>query len=364
MKNFIAWVTVLFLLGTSSPALSQTATFSKDVTDLLESTFSESEPGVAVVVSKGGNIIYAGAVGSANLELKTTLNVEMPFEIASITKQFTAAAILMLENQGKLNVDDKLSKYFPDHPSPNATLEQLMQNISGIYVPDHAMGSNHIRADLNHLERYALIKSGKPYFEPGEKYGYSNAGFWLLGDVIEQVSGLTYGEFIEQNIFKPLGMNNSFYGSHNRIIPNRVSGYDHTEHGLVNATYTSETWAYSAGGLISSAVDLAKWNNALYAGLVVPENSVQRMITKATLNNGEQIPYGYGLALAELEGHRSTGHGGGHSGFLVHSERLIDEDIFVVVLSNSFYITNGYRPPEAKNPAIIARKLALMALDA
>jgi CubicO group peptidase (beta-lactamase class C family) len=363
MKNFALFASLLISLTFPFPVQSQSPSFSNEVDKLLESTFSQADPGIAVVITKRGETIYMGAFGSANLELQKALNVEMPFEIASITKQITSAAILMLEDQGKLSISDTLSKYFPDHPSPNATLEQLMQNISGIFVPDHSMGSNHVREDLSREDRYELIVSGAPYFEPGERYAYSNSGYWLLGDIIEQVSGLPYGEFVSQYIFEPLGMANSHYGSHREIIPNRVSGYDYTDEGIVNASYTSETWSYSAGGLISSAVDIAKWNNALFAGRVIPISSVEKMTTPAILNSGETIPYGYGLALGEFNGSGTAGHGGGHSGFLIHSERLIDEEIFVVVLANSFYVTNGYRPPDPKNPALIARRLAQMAMD-
>jgi CubicO group peptidase (beta-lactamase class C family) len=339
------------------------ASFESEVEELLNNAFDPNEPGVAVVVTKGGKVLYSGAIGTANLELGTSLSPTMPFEVASITKQITSAAILILEEQGKLHTNDKLSVYFPDHPSGSATIEQLMQNISGAFVPDHSMGSNRVRADLTSEERLELLHGGQPYFAPGERYAYSNAGYWLLGDIIEKVSGVSYADFIQENIFSPVGMSNSYYGSHRNLIPNRVAGYDYTENGLKNASYTSETWAYSAGGLISSAVDIALWSNALFKGEVVPQESVGRMVTKAELNSGEKIPYGFGLALAELDGYRTAEHGGGHSGFLVHTTRLIDEDIFVVVLANSFYMTNGYRPPEEKNPAIVARRLALMAVE-
>jgi len=314
-------------------------------------------------VTKNDEILYSGAIGTANLELGVPLTVTMPFEVASTTKQITSAAILVLEEQGKLNTSDKLSVYFPDHPSGEATIEQLMQNISGAFVPDHSMGSNRVRSDLTSQERLELLQEGQPYFAPGERYAYSNAGYWLLGAIIEEVSGESYADFIQENIFDPLGMTNSYYGSHRNLITNRVAGYDYTEDGIMNSSYTSETWAYSAGGLISSAVDIATWSNSLFSGKVVSSTNVERMITKAELNSGETVPYGYGLALAELEGYRTAEHGGGHSGFLVHTTRLVDEDIFVVVLANSFYMTNGYRPPAEKNPAFIARRLALMAAE-
>ncbi len=363
MKRFISLASLLISLTISSSVNSQIPSFSNEVNRLLESTFDQEEPGIALVITKRGETIYSGAFGSANLELQIPLTEDMPFEVASITKQITSAAILMLEHQNKLSVSDTLSKYFPDHPSSNATLEQLMQNVSGIFVPDHSMGSNHVREDISQEERYELIVSGEPYFEPGERYAYSNSGYWLLGDIIEYVSGLSYGEFVRRNIFEPLGMSNSYYGSHREIISNRVSGYDYTDEGLVNASYTSESWSYSAGGLVSSAVDIAKWNNALFSGALIPISSVEKMITPATLNNGEPIPYGFGFALGELDGNKTAGHGGGHSGFLVHSERLIDQDVFVVVLANSFYFTNGYQPPDSKNPALIARRLAQLAAN-
>ncbi len=339
------------------------AEFSGEAMEYLTDTFSPNEPGVSVVVSKNGETLFSGAVGTANLELPVPLRPDMPFEIASLTKQVTSASILILEEEGKLSITDPVAKYFPKHPSGSATLEQLMRNISGTFVPDHSMGSNHIRQDITATERQELIASGDPLFQPGERYSYSNAGYWLLGDIIELVSGMDYGTFLVERIFTPLGMEDSYYGDHREIIGGKVSGYDYTDAGIKNATFTSDSWAYSAGGLISSAEDIATWSNALFSGQVIGERNLARMMSPSMLNDGTEVPYGLGLVLSEVEGFKTAEHGGGHSGFLVHSTRLVEEDIFVVVLANYFYMSNGYRPPQEKNPAAIARNLAILAAN-
>lgn len=359
-QKFNAIVLLGVLLATQ-PFQTIAAEFSDEAMEYLADTFSPDEPGVSVVVSKNGETLFSGAVGAANLELLVALKADMSFEIASLTKQITSASILILEEEGKLSIADPVAKYFPEHPSGSATLEQLMRNISGTFVPDHSMGSNHIRQDITATERQELIASGDPLFQPGERYSYSNAGYWLLGDIIELVSGMDYGAFLMERIFTPLGMKDSYYGDHRELIDGKVSGYDYTDEGIKNATFTSDSWAYSAGGLISSAEDIAKWSNALFSGQIIEERNLSRMLSPSVLNDGTEVPYGLGLVLSEVEGYNTAEHGGGHSGFLAHSTRLVEEDIFVVVLANYFYISNGYRPPQEKNPAEIARKLAILA---
>ncbi|PCH60513.1 MAG: serine hydrolase [SAR86 cluster bacterium] len=360
--RFLAICLPLALISLQFPVNAISSTLEDELT-LVVDAFTEREPGVAIVVTQHGNILYSGATGMADLEFNIALNTFMPMEIASTTKQITAAAILILEEQGKLSVSDTLEKYFPGHASAEATIEQLMQNVAGVFVPGHTMGSNHIRSDISTEQRQQLIADGEPDFIPGERYAYSNSGYWLLGDIIAIVSGMTYEDFIHSHIFEPLGMTNSYFGAHRKIIPNRVKGYDYTDAGLKNASYTSETWAYSAGGLISSAQDIARWSNALFGGAVISNPNLERMTSRARLNNGDEVSYGYGLVLDVLEGYKTVEHGGGHSGFLVHTIRLIDEDVFVVVFANSFYMTNGYRPPQQKNPALIARRLALAVVE-
>jgi CubicO group peptidase (beta-lactamase class C family) len=233
----------------------------------------------------------------ANLELQVPMSADHVFEIGSITKQFTAVAILMLVEAGKLNVQDEITKYLPDYPTQGhtITIHHLLNHTSGIKSYTSMDLGAIARTDMSPMEIIDFFKNEPMDFAPGERWLYNNSGYIILGYIIEQVSEKSYEDFVEQNIFKPLGMDNSRYGSKGELIPMRAAGYQTTQNGYVNAAYLSMTLPYAAGSLMSTVDDLHKWQLALLNNSLISEESKNLAYTDGKLNNGKRMGYGYGL---------------------------------------------------------------------
>jgi CubicO group peptidase (beta-lactamase class C family) len=239
----------------------------KKLDDLLAQKFNATTPGCAVLIAKKGQVIYQKSYGSANLELNVLLKPEMVFNLASITKQFTAIAILQLEEQHKLSLQDSVQKYIPDFPSKkySITIENLLTHTSGIkdYLQIQNPQPYMERWDFSPKELVNAFKDLPLEFEPDTKYKYSNSGYALLGYIIEKISGKDYQTYINENILRPLSLKNTYYDNSSTIIPNRVSGYYKDGNSYKNAEFWSPTIAYAAGGLISNVEDLFNWNRGL-----------------------------------------------------------------------------------------------------
>ncbi|MGH9900297.1 MAG: serine hydrolase [Pyrinomonadaceae bacterium] len=307
------------------------------INELLEKTYRPGEPGAAVIVVREGKVLLRKGYGKANLELGVPIEPDMVFRLGSITKQFTAVAILMLAEQGKLSLDDDLTKFLPDYPTTGQkiTIEHLLTHTSGIKsytsLPEWLA---QWRKDIPLGELIALFKDKPMDFAPGERWAYNNSAYVLLGAVIEKASGQTYREFIEKQIFTPLGMKQSFYDDTARLIPRRVTGYSKSGDGYVNAAYLSMTQPHAAGALVSSVDDLALWDAALYTDKLLKQETLRRAWTPGKLNDGNLTRYGYGWGASSYEGHRIIEHGGGINGFSTDALRLPDDRIFVAVLTN------------------------------
>jgi CubicO group peptidase (beta-lactamase class C family) len=359
MKNFRSFsllVTLLFALSWSSAA--QTTVGNKDLTAainaLLAETFKPNEPGAAVIVVKDGQTVFRKGYGMANLELGVPVEPDMIFRIGSVTKQFTAVAVLMLAEQGKLSLTDEITKFLPDYPTQGhkITVEHLLTHTSGVksYTELPEFGQQ-MRKDLSLKELIDTFKDKPMDFAPGEGWHYSNSGFVLLGAVIEKASGQTYADFVEKNIFAPLGMTHSFYDKTQRVIPRRVAGYGKTNDGYANAAYLSMNLPHAAGSLISSVDDLALWDAALYTEKLVKQESLRRAWTPFKLNNGKSTGYGYGWGISMLEGQRMIAHNGGINGFSCDTLRLPESHVYVAILTN-----------RNTGTANLTKKLALLAI--
>ncbi|HEV3223793.1 MAG TPA: serine hydrolase [Puia sp.] len=334
-KSLIYFIHCL-LIVTSSYA--QDSQFEKKLDELLKRQFNQSQPGCEVLVAKHGQIIYKKAFGNADIELNVALNPDMVFNLASITKQFTAVAILQLVEQSKISLQDSLQKFIPDFPSKGhtITIENLLTHTSGI--------KDYMQLDYPNLfmERWdyrpkQLIDSFKNYdleFVPGTKFSYSNSGYYLLGYIIEKVSGKRYQSYIEDNLLKPLGLTHSYFDSTGIIIPNRVNGYRKDDTVFKNADYWSPTIEYSAGGLISNVDDLFKWHQGLYTYKILKKESLQKAFTSYQLNDGTLTGYGYGWFLKTSNGIKSIEHAGGIPGFVSNEIYFPSEDIFLAILCN------------------------------
>jgi D-alanyl-D-alanine carboxypeptidase len=324
---------------------------------LLSGAYKPDAPGAAVAVMKDGVPLLRKGYGLANLELGVPIRPEMVFRLGSITKQFTAVGILMLVKEGKLALDDEITRFLPGYPTQGQriTVENLLTHTSGIQsYTDMPSWLQLWRKDFTVQGLIDLFKNEPMQFKPGEKWAYDNSGYILLGAIIEKVSGKSYAEFVSQRIFEPLGMKHSYYGADEPIIPGRVAGYEKRDHGFVNTAYLSMTQPYAAGSLLSSVDDLALWDAALYTEKLVPRALLERAWTPYRLKDGRSTGYGYGWGIWQYEGRRVVQHDGGINGFATSGMRLPDDHVYVTVLSNC--------PDLEPSPSDLALKLAALAI--
>ncbi|TMU57355.1 serine hydrolase domain-containing protein [Flagellimonas algicola] len=295
-------------------------------------------PGKVVLVAKNGNIIYKKATGKANLELDINMETDFVFRIGSISKQFTAFAILKLAEEGRLSLQDEISKYISDYPvhGHTITLEHLLTHTSGItnYTNLPKFDGNARRKDLSPKELIDFFKDEPMDFVPGEKHQYSNSGYILLGYVIEQVSGMGYAEYLREKFFEPLNMQNTSYDLTPKLVNNRIPGYQYRRGGYENSDYLSMTLPYAAGSLLSTTEDLFIWNKAVMNDLLLSKESRYMAHSAYMLKSGNKVDYGLGWRLGNVQGKPSINHGGLVNGFTSYATYLPDEQIFVVVLSN------------------------------
>ncbi|MCH8904666.1 MAG: serine hydrolase [Bacteroidetes bacterium] len=324
----------ILLIGLS--AISYAQKLEKQFDKMLSEQYLPMEPGVTALVAIDGKIIYHKAFGMANLELDVKMEPDMVFEIGSITKQFTSVAILMLMEQGKLNLDDDITNFIEDYPTHghNISIHHLLTHTSGIksYTSMESWAPVW-RKDFEPKELIDFFKNEPMDFAPGEEWRYNNSAYFILGYIIEKASGQTYEQFIETNIFKPLGMQSSLYGSNSEIIKKRAYGYQ-KKGNYVNAEYLSLTQPYAAGSLMSTVEDLFIWNRAIRSNKLVKKESIELAFTNYQLNNGEKINYGYGWSINEINESQTVEHAGGIFGYLTNSIYLPNEDVFVAIYSN------------------------------
>jgi len=334
--QFFTSVVFLFLL-TGLFSSSVKAQNTEAVMDqIIESVYKPGEPGATVLVAKNGKVVYRKAFGMANLELNVPMKPEMVFEIGSITKQFTAVAVLMLMEQGKLSLNDDITKFIPDYPTQGhkITIHHLLTHTSGIKSYTGMQEWQPLwRKDMSPAEMIDVFKNQPMDFAPGEKFLYNNSAYFLLGYIIEKASGLTYEQFLEDNIFKPLEMNNSYYGSHKKIIPNRAAGYQNQD-GFTNAEYLSLTQPYSAGSIMSNVDDMLKWQNAVRDNKLVKASTIQLAFKGYSTNDNKPFYYGYGWGVNEINGSPTLEHGGGIFGYTTNGIWLPREDVYVIMLTN------------------------------
>jgi CubicO group peptidase (beta-lactamase class C family) len=321
---------------------------------ILSEQFRTDEPGATVLVSRNGQVIYKKAFGMANLESNTPMQIDNVFWIASIGKEFTAVAILQLMEQGKLNLQDEITKYIPDYPTQGykITIEHLLthtsgiQNFSGIADPEKKLAF-----DCTPTEVIDFFKNMPMRFPPGTKWEYSNSGYFLLGYIIEKITGKTYEEYLEENIFKPAGMTNSLFASNKKIIKNRVGAYSLGPNGFENSRFLNMTHVYSAGAIQSTVEDFFKWHQAVHSYKLLKKETLDKAFTRYKLTDGTEVDYGYGRRLGYVYESPSIWHGGSIEGFGTTEIYLPKEDVFVVVFSNC----------DCNYPKDIATRLAALA---
>lgn len=315
-----------------------------DVDDLIKSQMQAHHvAGVACLVLRDGQMVKSFYGGYANLEWNAPVGSNTVFEIGSISKQFAAASILLLEEQGKLSVDDDISRYLTNTPPAwaNVKIRHLLSHTSGIHSYDDMDGFE-LRQHLTQAQFIHQLAGHPMDFQPGDSWLYCNAGYNLLGYIVENVSGEDYLSFLKEHIFVPLGMTNSAFRDSENVIPHRAAGYVYKDGKYYNRDYDI-TDLFSAGTIVSTVSDLAKWDESLLGDPVLSKSSMQLWWTPARLNNGKAVPasrtsartYGFGWFLGTLDGHKNIGHGGDTSGFSAANELYPNDHVAIIVLSNT-----------------------------
>lgn len=292
-------------------------------------------PGLSIAVVKNGEVIKARGYGFANLELKVAATAETIYQSGSVGKQFTAAAVMLLVEEGKIGLDDRITKYFEGAPEAwkDITVRHLLTHTSGI--------KNYNPLDFNYRLDYTendLFKRAASFtldFHPGEKWSYSNTGYVLLGIIIRKASGKFYGDFLSQRVFKPLGMTTARVITEEDIVMNRADGYRLVKGELKNQRYVSPSLNTTAdGSLYLTVLDMAKWDAALYGEKLLKKSSLDEMWSPTRLASGKTQNYGFGWAMGDRRGHRIIEHGGAWQGFTTHIARFVDDKLTVIVLTN------------------------------
>jgi len=291
-------------------------------------------PGLSIAVVRNGEITKAKGFGLANVELNVPATPETIYQSGSVGKQFTATAVMMLVEEGKIGLDDKISKYFADAPDrwSAITVRHLLTHTAGTtdYPKDFDFRRDYTEDEL--LKKAAEIPLA---FAPGEKWSYSNMGYVMLGIMISKVSGKFYGEFLKERIFKPLEMNTARIISEADIVPNRAAGYRLVKGELKNQEWVSPSMNTTAdGSLYLSVLDMAKWDAALYTEKLLKKSSFAQMWTPVKLNSGKTQQYGFGWGFGEVRGHKIIEHGGAWQGFTSHIARYVDDKLTIIVLVN------------------------------
>ncbi|MDE2981616.1 MAG: serine hydrolase [Gemmatimonadota bacterium] len=294
--------------------------------------------GASVAVVHGGEPVAYRGYGWANLQLDVPTPEDAIYEIGSVTKQFTSVGLLQAQAEGLVDLDADMSTYLPDFPTQGNTItaRELLDHTSGIrgYTEMAAARPYFVRR-VPRDTLLALIGEHPFDFPTGEHEIYNNSAYYLAGMILEEVTGTTYEDYVEQNIFAELGMDRSHYCSETEIQRGKVDGYDVGENGLGNKGFIVHNVPYAAGSLCSSARDLATWLGALHGGEVLDDDAYAQLTEPGDLNDGTKTRYALGLATSDILGHRALHHGGGINGFLTESLYLVDEDLTIVVLVNT-----------------------------
>lgn len=323
-------------------AISQTLNdqqLTVEIDKLFSSQFIVNEPGAEILIARKGKIFYKKALGMANLELNIPMKPDMVFRIGSLTKQFTAVAILQLMEQGKLSLQDEITRFIPDYPmqGQHITIEHLLTHTSGIKAYTSMKEMNEIRKkDMTPNEVIDFFKNQPMDFVPGTKWKYNNSGYFLLGYIIEAITGKTYSAYLEDTFIKPLGLSDTYYGSDTRIIKNRVGAYDKDKDAFVNAEMMSMTIPYAAGAIQSTVYDYFKWYQALLGYRLVKKETLDQAFKSYVLSNGKPANYGYGWFQGSVQGSATVEHTGSINGFRTMELYLPAEDVFVVLFSNCY----------------------------
>lgn len=313
---------------------------------------ARATPGIQVCVRRKGQTVYSRGFGSADLEHGVAMTPQSPCRVGSVTKQFTAATILLMAQDGKLALDDKLSAYVPDFPrAGDVSIRQMLSHTSGLGNYTNTASREAFiqssRLDYDTDALVALLKAGQgQIFEPGTLWGYSNTAYALLGVIIGKVAGKPYGEVMRERLFAPLALNHTAADDAGEVLPSRAAGYSNdpkAASGFQNASFISMTVPGAAGNLRSTMTDLCAWHDALLGGKVLKAEMLKAMLTPALTNagaipangRGQPVRYGFGLSLDDVEGRKCIAHGGGIQGFGTNLQTFPDSGVTIAQVVNT-----------------------------
>ena len=327
-----------FFLAAGLPAqeASHAAPLATQIDVLLSRRYDPARPGGVVEVVKAGTVVFRKAYGLASVELNVPMQPDMAFRIGSLTKQVTAAAVLTLVEDGKVDLKAPIARYLEGLPKAweAVTVEQLLDHTGGI--PNHTEApayKRHMRDDLPPAALLDTYVAHLPLdFEPGTKFSYSNTGYILLGMLIEKASGQPYPEYLQKRFFEPLGLKHIQYGPETELILGLAPGYTS---GPKPGAYRSTTQSFAAGGLVATADDLVHWFQCLYEGKVLKPASLARMMAPLRLKDGKEVGYGFGIGFRPVSGVRLAGHAGGVPGYKSWAEVDPATRTMVVILNNT-----------------------------
>lgn len=333
---------VLFAAAALAPPLASQSSRPDRLTARIDSAAkaalsSKATPSVSIAISRKGRTIYSKAFGTADLEQRVLATPNTVYLIGSVTKQFTAAAVLALVEDGKLSLDDQMGKFFPEWPAAGrgVTIRQLLNHTSGI--KDYTSVPRWLRVmalPLPHDSMLALFRDEPMDFAPGTEWRYDNSGYYLLGVIIEKASGRTYAEYVARRLLEPAGLKATRYCTSRSVVPGRTPGYSAGPDGFTNAAPINVDQAYAAGALCSTPGDLLAWTRALEGGRVIKPESYRMMTTPLPLPGGKDQTYGFGLGIGNWSGHRSVSHNGGINGFNSYLASYPDDSLIVAVVVN------------------------------
>jgi CubicO group peptidase (beta-lactamase class C family) len=311
---------------------------------------------MSIAVVHGTDTLVMRGYGYADLEFEVPTPARTIYEIGSVTKQFTAAAILQLVEQDKVDLDADVTEYLPDYPTSHyyVPVRRLLDHTSGIkgYTELSEFAEMQVR-DLPKDSVVALFSRHPFDFLPGEAMIYNNSAYFLLGVIIERVSGQSYAEYLREHLFEPTGMLDSHYCSERVVMKRKAHGYEADSTGLIHKGFLRHVYPYAAGSLCSTVGDLVAWNRALHGRQILGERAYRTMITPEPLNDGTRLRYAKGVAVNQINGHECIHHGGGIDGFLSELQYYPEHDLSIVVLINTVGPTN---------PGRIAREIARLVL--
>jgi len=315
---------------------AQTDDIGSKVDNFVNSSIRQQKiPGLALAVMRDGQIIKAQGYGLSNIELNAPASPQTVFQSGSVGKQFTATGVMMLVEEGKVGLDDKITKYFPGAPETwnKITIRNLLTHTSGI--KDYTDKNFDYRRDYTEEDLLKILQKLPFDFAPGDKWSYSNSGYMLLGILIRKVTGKFYGDFLQERIFRPLGMTTTRIISEQDIVPNRAAGYRLVKGVIKNQEWVSPSLNTTAdGSLYFTVLDLAKWDAALYTEKLIKRSSLDEIWTPVKLSDGKPYPYGFGWRVHEMNGHRLIEHGGSWQGFTTGISRYVGDKLTVVALTN------------------------------